>query len=61
MPSRTSGDGQTARGTWHSPGFETQVDADKVPHGFWCWGSYSVDFIKERKSVVLFMAKLLTS
>ena len=42
-----AGDGQTAKGIWHSPGFETQVDAQKVPHGFWCWGSYSVDFIKE--------------
>ena len=42
-----AGDGQTAKGIWHSPGFETQVDKEKVPHGFWCWGSYSVDFIKE--------------
>lgn len=42
-----AGDGQTAKGIWHSPGFETQIGADGVPHGFWCWGSYSADFIKE--------------
>jgi hypothetical protein len=42
-----AGDGMTAKGIWHSPGFETQIDSEKIPHGFWCWGSYSVDFIKE--------------
>ena len=40
-------DGETARGTWVSVGEETQVDADLVPHGFWSFGHYSGDFIKE--------------
>lgn len=44
---QVAGDGRTAKGTWHSPGFETQIGKDMVPHGFWCWGSYSADFIRE--------------
>lgn len=31
-------DGQTAKGTWHSPGIE---------NGSWAWGRYAVDFVKE--------------
>lgn len=40
-------DGKTAKGIWQSPGYETQVDSEHVPHGYWCWGSISADFIKE--------------
>jgi len=41
-----AGDCQTARGIWASPGYETQISASG-PQGFWCWGSYSADFILE--------------
>ena len=41
-----AGDCQTARGVWASPGHETQV-SPRGPQAFWCWGSYSADFVLE--------------
>lgn len=40
-------DGMTAKGTWTSSGAETWRDGDKKPQGYWRWGKYEVDFIRE--------------
>jgi len=39
-------DGQTARGVWISPGFETSAE-NGIPQGCWAWSKYGVDFIRE--------------
>ncbi len=40
-------DGQTAKGTWISPGAETRIrDEDGELISVWIWGKYEVDFIK---------------
>ncbi len=43
-----AGDCQTARGIWASPGQETQI-SPTGPQSFWCWGSYSADFVRENE------------
>lgn len=40
-------DGQTAVGTWISPGVDTSVGEDGKPDCNWCWIKYEADFIKE--------------
>jgi hypothetical protein len=40
-----AGDGKTARAKFDSPGHETQVDGKGGHKAFWCWGSYSAEFI----------------
>jgi len=42
-----AGDGKTAKGVWMSPGLETRKGADGKLTGFWLWGHYGVDFVKE--------------
>ena len=42
-----AGDGKTARAKFDSPGHETQIDGKSGHKAFWCWGSYSAEFIKE--------------
>ena len=43
-----AGDGQTAKGVWMSPGIETRKNpATEQFIGFWMWGHYGVDFVKE--------------
>lgn len=42
-----AGDGQTAKGVWLSPGFETTNTPEKGPQAMWSWGKYGVDFIQE--------------
>lgn len=41
-----AGDGQTAKGTWESPGFVTVV-GDKQVEAMWMWERFAVDFVKE--------------
>ena len=42
-------DGQTAKGLFFSPGAEAHREpaGDGKVHAYWCWGKYTVDFIKE--------------
>ena len=41
-------DGQTAKGTWISPGHETfPIEGYELPQPHWNWGRYGIDFIKE--------------
>ncbi len=43
-----AGDGQTARGVWCSPGFETMKHPQTGKlEAHWNWGRYELDFIKE--------------
>jgi hypothetical protein len=41
-----AGDGKTAKGTWESPGFVTDVGNGKM-QALWMWERFAVDFIKE--------------
>ncbi|MBC2665705.1 nuclear transport factor 2 family protein [Novosphingobium flavum] len=57
---QVSGDGETAKAIWLSPGLETYYHdhAHTVPEGhvegkapmraYWCWGKYACDFIREK-------------
>ena len=40
-------DGQTASGLWTSAGVDTWREGDARPEGYWRWGKYAVDFIRE--------------
>lgn len=40
-------DCKTARGTWISPGIDTDVNEDGTMKCEWCWIKYGVDFIRE--------------
>ena len=40
-------DGQTAKGVWISSGADTWREGDARPQGYWRWGKYAVDFIRE--------------
>lgn len=42
-------DGKTAKGLFFSPGAEAHWEPqnDGKVHSYWCWGRYSIDFIKE--------------
>lgn len=45
---QVAGDGETAKVTWMSAGFETMpagIMADEAK-SFWCWGKYGMDFIR---------------
>lgn len=44
-----AGDGKTARGLFFSPGTEAhrELNTDGEVHAYWCFGKYTVDFIKE--------------
>lgn len=42
-----SGDGQTAKGVWISPGHETFPRPGGSPLAHWSWGRYGIDFVKE--------------
>jgi hypothetical protein len=43
-----AGDGKTAKGVWMSPGLETRKNPDTGElTGYWLWGNYGVDFVKE--------------
>jgi hypothetical protein len=44
---QVAGDGQTAKGTWCSPGYETHRHPDGSLEPVWCWGKYAIDFVKE--------------
>jgi hypothetical protein len=41
-----AGDGKTAKGTWESPGFITEISHGRLEPS-WIWERYAVDFIKE--------------
>jgi len=41
-----AGDGQTAKGTWESPGFATMLVNGKL-QAVWMWERFAADFIKE--------------
>jgi hypothetical protein len=41
-----AGDGQTAKGTWESPGFITEIRNGKL-QAIWIWERFATDFIKE--------------
>jgi hypothetical protein len=41
-----AGDGKTAKGTWESPGFITEIMNGKI-QAAWIWERFAVDFIKE--------------
>jgi hypothetical protein len=41
-----AGDGETAKGTWESPGFATMIMDGKL-QAIWMWERFAVDFIKE--------------
>lgn len=45
---QVAGNGQTAKATWMSAGFETMPAGIMAPESksFWCWGKYGMDFIK---------------
>ncbi len=40
-------DGRTAKGVWISSGADTWREGDARPQGYWRWGKYAVDFIRE--------------
>ncbi len=40
-------DCQTAKGIFFSPGAEAHLEDDGEYHAYWCYGRYTVDFIKE--------------
>lgn len=40
-------DGLSAKGVWTSSGAETWREGDVKPQGYWRWGKYGVDFIRE--------------
>lgn len=40
-------DGRTAYGLWTSSGADTWREGDDHPQGYWRWGKYAVDFIRE--------------
>ncbi len=40
-------DGETAYGVWTSAGVDTWREGDEHPEGYWRWGKYAVDFIRE--------------
>ena len=42
-----SEDGSTAYGLWTSSGADTWREGDDHPQGYWRWGKYAVDFIRE--------------
>jgi len=43
-----AGDGKTAKGVWMSPGLETRRNPETGKLiGYWLWGNYGVDFVKE--------------
>jgi hypothetical protein len=44
---QVAGDGNTAKGTWCSPGYETHLHPDGTREPVWCWGKYAIDFVKE--------------
>lgn len=39
--------GETAYGIWTSSGADTWREKDEHPQGYWRWGRYAVDFIRE--------------
>jgi len=43
-------DGETAYGVWTSSGADTWREGDEHPQGYWRWGKYAVDFIRENGS-----------
>ena len=42
-----SQDGQSAKGVWISSGADTWREGDEHPQGYWRWGKYALDFVKE--------------
>ena len=40
-------DGETAYGVWTSSGADTWREGGAHPQGYWRWGKYAVDFIRE--------------
>ena len=40
-------DGQTAKGVWISSGADTWREGAEHPQGYWRWGKYALDFIRE--------------
>ncbi|MBN1625709.1 MAG: nuclear transport factor 2 family protein [Deltaproteobacteria bacterium] len=53
-----AGDGQTAKGSWESPGFITELAGDNFMAA-WIWERYFVDFIKEDGKWKIWHANLL--
>lgn len=53
-----AGDGQTAKGSWESPGFITELTGDNFMAA-WIWERYFVDFIKEDGKWKIWHANLL--
>jgi hypothetical protein len=53
-----AGDGQTAKGSWESPGFITELSGDNFLAA-WIWERYFVDFIKEDGKWKIWHANLL--
>jgi hypothetical protein len=53
-----AGDGQTAKGSWESPGFITELTGDNFMAA-WIWERFFVDFIKEDGKWRIWHANLL--
>jgi hypothetical protein len=53
-----AGDGQTAKGSWESPGFITELTGDNFMAA-WIWERFFVDFIKEDGKWKIWHANLL--
>ena len=53
-----AGDGKTAKGSWESPGFITELTDDNFMAA-WIWERYFVDFIKEDGKWKIWHANLL--